>query len=133
MGRRAGDAWEGADRTLLYLLVLRPVRLLAPARRRAALLLGAWTLALIALAAFAALHVDSAAAAGLRAMLPAGASYPTKADADAAQMADGLLAGRARRSERLPWGLRGVLAGGAVLLAEVALLGGPAARCTPRP
>ncbi len=26
------------------------------------------------------------------------------------------------RSERLPWGLRGVLAGGAVLLAEVALL-----------
>ena len=46
-----GDAWEGADRTLLYLLVFA---LFACWRQRgagAALLLGAWTLALIVLAA----------------------------------------------------------------------------------
>src|SRR5580693_3580504 len=120
-----GDAWEGADRTLLYLLVFA---LFACWRQRgasAALLLGSWTLALIALAAFAALHVDSATAVGLQALLPGGRLvYPTGyANANAAQWLMAfwpavLLA----RSERLPWGLRGVLAGGAVLLAEVALL-----------
>jgi O-antigen ligase len=71
------------------------------------------------------LHVDSATTAGLQAMLPDGRLvYPTGyANANAAQWLMAfwpavLLA----RSERLPWGLRGVLAGGAVLLAEVALL-----------
>ncbi|HEX7609847.1 MAG TPA: O-antigen ligase family protein, partial [Solirubrobacteraceae bacterium] len=120
-----GDAWEGANRTLLYLLVFA---LFACWRQRgasAALLLCAWSLAMIALAAFAALHIDAAGAAGLRAMLPSGrllypSGYP---NANAAQWLMAfwpalLLA----RSERLPWGLRGLLAGGAVLLAEVALL-----------
>ncbi|MGD0453356.1 MAG: O-antigen ligase family protein [Solirubrobacteraceae bacterium] len=120
-----GEAWEGANRTLLYLAVFA---LFACWRQRAvsaALALGAWTLALIVLAAFVALHVNAAGTAGLHSMLPGGrllypSGYP---NANAAQwlMAfwPAVLLVRARS---LPWGVRGLLAGGAVLLAEVALL-----------
>jgi tetratricopeptide (TPR) repeat protein len=120
-----GEAWEGANRTLLYLAVFA---LFACWRQRgvsAALALGAWTLALVVLAGFVALHVDAAGGAGLRTMLPAGRlEYPSGyANANAAQWLMGfwpaLLLARARS---LPWAVRGVLAGGAVLLAEVALL-----------
>ena len=120
-----GDAWEGANRTLLYLLVFA---LFAWWRQRgasAALLLGAWTLAMVALAVFTALHLDAATAASLQSLLPGGrlvypSGYP---NANAAQWLMAcwpalLLA----RSARLPWAARGLLAGGAVLLAEVALL-----------
>jgi O-antigen ligase len=120
-----GEAWEGANRTLLYLAVFA---LFACWRQRgasAALLLCVWTLALIALALFAALHIDAASSTALQALLPGGrllypSGYP---NANAAQWLMAfwpavLLA----RSKRLPWGLRGLLAGGAVLLAEVALL-----------
>jgi O-antigen ligase len=120
-----GDAWEGANRTLLYLLVFALFALWRQRGASAALLLGAWTLALIVLAAFTALHVNEASGAGLESMLPGGRlDYPTGyPNANAAQWLMAfwpalLLA----RSEQLPWGLRGLLAGGAVLLAEVALL-----------
>ncbi len=119
-----GDAWEGANRTLLYLLVFALFALWPQRGPSAALLLGAWTLAMIALAAFVALHVNAEGEHlkrvfdGERLVYPTG--YP---NASAAQWLMAfwpalLLA----RSERLPWALRGVLAGGAVLLAEVALL-----------
>ncbi len=117
-----GDAWEGADRTLLYLLVFLLFALWRQRGASAASLLVVWTLALIGLAAFAVLHVDGGALATL---LPGGRlSYPTGyPNANAAQwlMAfwPALLLARAKR---LWWGLRGVLAGGAVLLAAVALL-----------
>jgi tetratricopeptide (TPR) repeat protein len=120
-----GDAWEGANRTLLYLLVFA---LFACWRQRgssAVMLLGGWALAMIVLAAFVALHIDAATGASLQGMLPGGRlSYPSGyANANAAQWLMAfwpalLLA----RSRRLPWGVRGLLAGGAVLLAEVALL-----------
>jgi O-antigen ligase len=120
-----GDAWEGANRTLLYLLVFALFALWPQHGRSAALLLGAWTLAMIGLAAFVALHVDAAAARSLQLLLPEGRLvYPAGyVNANTAMWLMAfwpalLLA----RSERLPWGLRGVLAGGAVLLAEVALL-----------
>ena len=120
-----GDAWEGADRTLLYLLVFALFACWRQHGASAALLLGSWTLALIVLAAFTALHVDAATSAGLQGLLPEGRLvYPSGyANASAAQWLMAfwpalLLAS----SDRLPWGLRGVLAGGAVLLAEVALL-----------
>jgi hypothetical protein len=123
-----GDAWEGANRTLLYLLVFALFALWPQRGRSAALLLGAWVLAMIGLAAFVALHVNAAAAgspARLASLLPGGRLvYPSGyANANAAQWLMAfwpalLLA----RSERLPWAVRGVLAGGAVLLAEVALL-----------
>jgi len=120
-----GDAWEGANRTLLYLLVFA---LFAGWRQyglSAALALVVWTLALIVLAAFTALHIDAAAGSALANMLPGGRlDYPSGyPNANAAQWLMAfwpalLLA----RSERLPWALRGLLAGGAVLLASVALL-----------
>jgi tetratricopeptide (TPR) repeat protein len=117
-----GDAWEGADRTLLYLLVFLLFACWRQHGLSAALLVVGWTLAMIALAAFTALHV----AGGSLGRLFGGARllYPTDyPNASAAQWLMAcwpalLLA----RSERLWWWLRGVLAGGAVLLAAVALL-----------
>ncbi len=120
-----GDAWEGADRTLLYLLVFA---LFACWRQRgasAALLLCTWTVAMIGLAAFTALHVDAASGAGLQSLLPGGRLvYPSGyANANAAQWLMAFWpAVLLSRSARLPWGLRGLLAGGAVLLAALALL-----------
>jgi tetratricopeptide (TPR) repeat protein len=120
-----GDAWEGSNRTLLYLLTFA---LFAGWRQHAgsaALLLTAWVLAMIALAAFAALHVDAASAVKLRELVPDGRLlYPTGyPNANAAQWLMALWpALLLARSERLPWALRGVLAGGSVLLAGVALL-----------
>src|SRR5476649_891704 len=53
-----GDAWEGANRTLLYLLVFALFACWRQHGGSAALLLGGWTLAMVALAAFALLHLD---------------------------------------------------------------------------
>jgi tetratricopeptide (TPR) repeat protein len=122
-----GDAWEGANRTLLYLLVFALFALWPQRGRSAALLVGAWTLAMICLAAFVALHVNGAATstARLEKLLPGGRLvYPSGyANANAAQwlMAfwPALLLARERS---LHWSARGLLAGGAVLLAGVALL-----------
>jgi O-antigen ligase len=120
-----GDAWEGANRTLLYLLVFALFACWPQRGSSAALLLGGWTLAMIALAAFVSLHTNAATGASLQSKLPGGRlSYPSGyANANAAQWLMAfwpalLLA----RSRQVPWGVRGVLAGGAVLLAEVALL-----------
>jgi O-antigen ligase len=120
-----GDAWEGANRTLLYLLVFALFAWWRQGGASAALLLCAWTLAIAGLAAFVALHAESASAGGLHDLFSGGRLiYPTGyANANAAQWMMAfwpalLLAS----SNRLPWGLRGVLAGAAVLLANVALL-----------
>ena len=122
-----GDAWEGANRTLLYLLVFALFALWPQRGRGAALLLGAWTVATIGLGAFVLLHVNAAAHSSVRLerLLPEGRlTYPSDyANANAAQWLIAfwpalLLA----REARLHWSVRGLLAGGAVLLAEVALL-----------
>jgi tetratricopeptide (TPR) repeat protein len=122
-----GDAWEGANRTLLYLLVFSLFALWPQRGRSAALLLGAWVLAMIGLAAFVALHVNAAAGSPVRLaiLLPGGRLvYPSGyANANAAQWLMAfwpalLLA----REARLHWSVRGLFAGGAVLLAGVALL-----------
>jgi tetratricopeptide (TPR) repeat protein len=120
-----GDAWEGANRTLLYLLVFALFAGWPQRGLSAALLLIAWTLALIVLGAIALLHINGAGPSELETLLPGGRlDYPTGyPNANAAQWLMAfwpalLLA----RSERLAWALRGLLAGGAVLLAEVALL-----------
>lgn len=117
-----GDAWEGADRTLLYLLVFALFALWPQRGSSATLLLCAWTLATIGFAAFAVLHV---AGGDVGRLIPDGRLvYPTGyPNANAAQWLMAfwpavLLA----RTARLPWGLRGVLAGGAVLLGALALL-----------
>ena len=99
------------------------------------MLLGAWTLAMIALAGFVALHLNAATAAGLESLLPGERLvYPTGyANANAAQWLMAfwpalLLA----RSERACLGVRGVLAGGAVLLAGWRCSARAVARCTRR-
>jgi tetratricopeptide (TPR) repeat protein len=119
------DAWEGANRTLLYLAVFA---LFCAWRQRgasAALLLAGFTLAMVGLGLYVALHLKAASSAELQRLLPSGRLvFPSGyANANAAQWLMAfwpalLLA----RSRHLPWALRGVLGGGAVLLAEVALL-----------
>jgi len=120
-----GDAWEGANRTLLYLLVFALFSCWRQRGGSAAILICAWTLAMMGLALYVALHVNAATRVSLETLVPEGRLYyPTGyPNASAAQWLMAfwpalLLA----RSRLLPWGLRGVLAGGAVLLAEVALL-----------
>ena len=121
-----GDAWEGANRTLLYLLVFA---LFAVWRQRgpsAAALVTLWTLALAGLAAYVALHIDAASPAELEAIMPFGRlRYPTGyANANAALwLMAAWPAVLLARSARVPWSVRGLLAGSAVLLADVALLG----------
>ncbi len=119
-----GDAWEGANRTLLYLLVFTLFALWPQRGRSAALLLGGWTLAMIGLAAFVALHVNAEGGHLTRVFDGERLAYPTGyPNASAAQWLMAFwLALLLARSERLPWALRGVLAGGAVLLADLALL-----------
>jgi len=120
-----GDALEGADRTLLYLLVFVLFAWWPQRGVTAAVLLVVWTLCLAGLALYVLLHLDGASAATLSQAIPGGrlnfpSGYP---NANAAQwlMAfwPALLLARQRE---LPWALRGLLAGSAVVLAEVALL-----------
>src|ERR1700704_483696 len=56
----AGDAWEGANRTLLYLAVFALFAAWRQLGASAALLLGAWTLAIVGLAVYVALHLNAA-------------------------------------------------------------------------
>ncbi len=120
-----GDAFEGADRTLLYLLVFALFAWWPQRGTTAAVMLVVWTLCIAGLALYVLLHLDGASRAALAAAIPGGRlDYPSGyPNANAAQwlMAfwPALLLARERR---LPWALRGLLAGAAVLLAEVALL-----------
>ncbi len=119
------DAWEGANRTLLYLLAFALFSLWRGRGASAALLLTVWTVAMITLSAYVALRLWGAGGAAFRDLFagdrfiyPSG--YPNAAAAQwlMAFWPALLLA----RGARLPWGLRGLLAGGAVVLADVALL-----------
>jgi hypothetical protein len=120
-----GDAWEGANRTLLYLLVFALFACWRQKGSTAALVLVCWVVAMIIIAAYTALHLDAASTTALHGSFPEGRlNYPTGyPNANAAQWLMAfwpalLLA----RSARLPAALRGFLAGGAVLLADLALL-----------
>jgi O-Antigen ligase len=118
------EAWEGANRTLLYLLVFALFSLWPRRGASAALLLGVWTLATIGLAVYVALRLDFAGGnsfaalfSGERLSYPVGYPNATAAQWLMAFWPALLLA----RGASLPWGLRGLLAGGAVVLADVAL------------
>jgi tetratricopeptide (TPR) repeat protein len=117
------DAWEGANRTLLYLLVFALFALWPQRGVSAALLLGAWTIAMIGLAAFVMLHIDAASSLGSlfsegRLKYPGGYENASAATWAMVMWPALLLAA----CKRIPWGMRGLLAGGIVLLAELALL-----------
>jgi tetratricopeptide (TPR) repeat protein len=120
-----GEALEGADRTLLYLLVFALFAAWPQRALPAAGLLLVWTLSLTGLAVFVVMHLDGASQAGLQALLPGGRLvFPSGyANANAAEWLMAMWpAALLARERRLPSALRGLLAGGAVLLAEVALL-----------
>jgi len=119
------EAFEGANRTLLYLLVFALFASWPQRADGAALLLGAWVLAMVGLAVYVLLRLDTATGVGLHELMLEGRlSFPSSyVNANAAQWLMAfwpavLLA----RSGRVPWVVRGLLAGGAVLLAETALL-----------
>lgn len=117
------DAWEGANRTLVYVLVFVLFSLWPLRGRAASLLLCAWVVAMIALAAYVLLHVSGASAP--RGFFGEGRlKYPADYENAAAAcwcmvMWPALLLARSRR---LASPLRGLLAGGAVLTGDVALL-----------
>ncbi|HEX3434288.1 MAG TPA: O-antigen ligase family protein [Solirubrobacteraceae bacterium] len=118
-----GVAWEGANRTLLYLLVFALFALWPQRGSTAALLLGGWALAMTGLAVFVVLHVD--AASHLARLFSEGRlQYP--GDYENASAATWAMAAwpalLLASSERLHWALRGLLAGGAVVLADLSLL-----------
>jgi len=118
-----GDAWEGANRTLVYLFVFALFALWQQRGASAALLLGAWTLAMIALAVFVLVHVDSAAHP---AALFSGGRLKYPADYENACAAVWCMvlwpALLLSAGGRLHWALRGLFGGGTVLLADLALL-----------
>jgi O-Antigen ligase len=121
-----GDAWEGADRTLVYLIVFA---LFASFRRTgasAALLLGVWTLAMAGLAVYTVLHVNAVAgnATAIQALMPGGRlTFPagyTNANAAMWMMAF-FPAWLLSSSRGMPAALRGLFAGAAVALGAAAL------------
>lgn len=118
-----GDAWEGADRTLVYLFVFCLFALWPQSAASAALLLGAWTIAMVALALFVLLHVDGAAHPA--ALFSEGRlKYPADYENASAAVWSMVLwpALLLSAGGRLPWVVRGLFAGGTVLLADLALL-----------
>jgi tetratricopeptide (TPR) repeat protein len=119
-----GEAWEGANRTLLYLMVFALFALWRARGASAVLPLGLWTLALIVLAAHVALRLETSSASAFSALFtgerlsyPVGYPNATAAQWLMASWPALLLA----RGPRLPWALRGLFAAGAVLLAGIAL------------
>jgi hypothetical protein len=118
-----GAALEGADRTLLYAAVFALFALWPQRLRGAALVAGAWTLGMGVLALVTLLHLGTADAPRTlfhedRLIDPAG-----YANAAAALWLMPLWpAVTFAASPRVPWALRGVLAGVAVLFLDVALL-----------
>jgi tetratricopeptide (TPR) repeat protein len=118
-----GDAWEGANRTLLYLFVFGLFALWPKRGASAALLLCTWAVAMIGLALFVLLHVDSAANPAV--LFSEGRlKYPADYENACAAVWCMVLwpALLLSASGRLHWALRGLFAGGVVLLADLALL-----------
>jgi len=118
-----GQAWDGANRTLLYLVVFALFALWPQRGEAAAAILGAWTLAIagIALGALLALAMSEDPTALLiadRLAEPAGYANAAAATALMALFPAIVLAGR----PEVPWWLRGVFAGGAVVIVAVATL-----------
>lgn len=118
-----GEAWEGANRTLLYLVVFALFALWRQSATGGSVLLGAWTLGMIGLALITLLRIGGAADPATlfvedRLSDPAG--YPNAAACMWMMALWPAIALAA--NQRLHFALRGVLGAGAVVLIEVALL-----------
>ena len=119
----AGIAWEGANRTLLYLLVFALLALWPLSPRQAGGVAAAWSLAIVVFAAVTLLDLSASDSPARllqfdRLLGPAG-----YVNASAALWLMALWPAVVLAAARaVPWTVRGVLAGGAVLLCDVALL-----------
>ncbi|HMJ34644.1 MAG TPA: O-antigen ligase family protein [Baekduia sp.] len=118
-----GAALEGADRTLLYLAVFALFALWPQRPDTAAVVLGAWTLGMIVFATITLVRVGTVADPG-RLFLEGRLIWPAGyANAAAALWLMPLWpAITLAASVRVPWPVRGLLAAGAVVLLDVALL-----------
>lgn len=119
----AGAAWEGANRTLLYLLLAALFGLWRQTPRTAGVLLGVWAAGMVALAAVVALRLLGADDLGAwfngdRLVEPAGYANAAAATWLLAVWPCVALAA----APRVPTAARALLAGGAVLLVDLALL-----------
>ncbi|MBJ7329451.1 MAG: O-antigen ligase family protein [Solirubrobacteraceae bacterium] len=119
----AGSAWDGANRTLVYLLAVVLFGLWAQRPGSAALLLGLWTGGIVVLAVSVAVRVLGAGDLGDwfsndRLLEPAGYTNAAAAMWLMAVWPCLALAG----SDRLPVALRALFAGGVVLLVDLSLL-----------
>src|SRR5262249_54157391 len=117
-----GAALLGANRTLLYAYVFALLALWPQRRSTAAVILGAWTLAIIVLAVVTTVRMGTGAPRALflddRLQYPTG--YPNAAAAVFLMaLWPAITLGAARD---VPWWLRGLFAGGAVALADLGLL-----------
>jgi O-antigen ligase len=118
-----GAAWEGADRTLLYvaafvLFALWPLR-----AKAAAIVLGAWTAWIVGLGVATQLRIRNVANPDTlfdRERLYQPAGYVNAAAAVFLMAVPAALALASRRE--VPWWLRGCFAGGVVVLVDTALL-----------
>lgn len=118
-----GDAWDGANRTLLYLIAFALFALWPQRAGGGAVLIAVWTLGMAAIAAFvlARIGLGSDPTRGLVWGRQADfAGYPNAAAATWLMPLWPALVLAARRE--VPWWLRGVFAAGAVGLADLALL-----------
>lgn len=117
-----GDAWDGANRTLLYLVAFALFAGWAQREATAALIIGVWTTGMILIAVVVLCTLPGSrpldAFVGERLSEPAG--YP---NASAAQWMLAFFAAVILASRReLAWWARAGLAGGAVVLADLALM-----------
>lgn len=118
-----GDAWDGANRTLLYLLIFVLFALWPQRGDTAAAVLGLWTVGIVLLATYTLVAVGSASNPlhyFLDNRLTFPADYPNGAAAIFLMAAWPALLLAARRE--MWWPLRGLFGGGAVVLVGTALL-----------
>ena len=117
------EAWDGANRTLLFLVVFCLFAAWGQRSTGAGLVLGTWTLGIIVLAVVTLIRVSDAAdptehLVAFRLAPPAGYASATAAIFLMAVWPALVLAGR----PEVPWPLRGLFAGGATVLVNVATL-----------
>jgi len=118
-----GVAWDGANRTLLYLVVYALFAISSNRAERAAVTLGAWTLGIVGLAVAVLVRLPHGVGAG-PAISGTGLDNPlgyTNAEAALWLMAAWPALLLASRPEVPPW-LRGIFAGGIVVLVDTAIL-----------
>ena len=117
-----GEAWDGANRTLFYLIVFSLFALWPQREGTARVVLVVWTLAMAVFGAVVLVRLGAGAGAAkfIANRLSDPAGYPNAAAATFFMPVWPALV-LASRSE-LAWWLRGLLAGSAVLLADLVLL-----------